>query len=230
MPEASKPVASSSDKPRHRRQKRLLRSASRYATAYGRDADLSHAPSAPEASSPSAVRLDFLSLTITGGGAWHPARSTYLFPVRARSRHFRGGFVSGLRRACEARQLSRLRNRAEVDRVLKALTGTEWVVYSKPCLGRTERVVDYRFLLHVLPKGFMRVRHFGFLANRCRARRLREIRVAPEAPTPPTPAAKAETAPCAGYPCPKCHQGRLQVTARLAPQRRNPGGPTRSPP
>lgn len=150
--------------------------------------------------------------------------------MRARSRHFRGGFVSGLRRACEARQLSRLRNRAEVDRVLKALTGTEWVVYSKPCLGRTERVVDYRFLLHVLPKGFMRVRHFGFLAKRCRSRRLGEIRVALEAPSPQTPAAKAETAPCAGYPCPKCHQGRLQVTARLAPQRRNPGGPTRLPP
>lgn len=29
--------------------------------------------------------------------------------------------------------------------------------------------VDYRFLLHVLPKGFLRVRHFGFLANPCRA-------------------------------------------------------------
>ena len=71
-------------------------------------------------------------------------------------------------------------------------------------------MVDYRFLLHVLPKGFMRVRHFGFLANRCRARRLREIRVTPEGPTPPAPAAKAETPPCAGYPCPMCHQGRLQ--------------------
>ena len=89
------------------------------------------------------MRLDFLSLTIPAGGAWHPARSTYLFPVRAPSRHFRGGFVSRLRRACEAGQLSRLRNRAEVDRVLKALIGTEWVVYSKPCLGRTETVVDY---------------------------------------------------------------------------------------
>ena len=26
-----------------------------------------------------------------------------------------------------------------------------------------------RFLLHVLPKGFVRIRHFGFLANRRRA-------------------------------------------------------------
>jgi hypothetical protein len=27
-----------------------------------------------------------------------------------------------------------------------------------------------RFLLHVLPKGFVRFRHFGFLADRCRLR------------------------------------------------------------
>ncbi|MBB3231945.1 hypothetical protein FHR97_002808 [Halomonas stenophila] len=37
-----------------------------------------------------------------------------------------------------------------------------------------------RFLLHVLlpvlPKGLMRVRHYGFLANRCRRRRLAQIR------------------------------------------------------
>jgi hypothetical protein len=29
-----------------------------------------------------------------------------------------------------------------------------------------------RYLLHVLPKGFMRCRHYGFLANRCRHQRL----------------------------------------------------------
>jgi hypothetical protein len=87
-----------------------------------------------------------------------------------------------------------------------------------------------RFLLHVLPKGFMRVRHFGFLANRCRARRLGEIRDALAAP-PPAPAEEKESpAPCADYPCPKCRQGHLRVTATLAPQRRDSGGPTRSPP
>jgi ssDNA-binding Zn-finger/Zn-ribbon topoisomerase 1 len=74
------------------------------------------------------------------------------------------------------------------------------------------------------------VRHFGFLANRCRARRLSEIRVALEAPPPHAAEAKQETAPFDGYPCPKCHKGHLRMTARLAPQRRNPGGPTRSPP
>ena len=29
-----------------------------------------------------------------------------------------------------------------------------------------------RFLLHVLPKGFMRIRHYGFLANRAKKRNL----------------------------------------------------------
>ena len=30
----------------------------------------------------------------------------------------------------------------------------------------------HRFFLHVLPKGFVRIRHFGFLANRFRTSRL----------------------------------------------------------
>ena len=87
-----------------------------------------------------------------------------------------------------------------------------------------------RFLLHVLPKGFMRVRHFGFLANRCRATRLAQIRAALEAQPPQAAEAKEETAPFGGYHCPKCRKGRMQVAAHLAPQRRDPGGSTRSPP
>jgi hypothetical protein len=42
-----------------------------------------------------------------------------------------------------------------------------------------------RFLLHVLPTGFRRIRHFGFLANACRAAKLAQIRVALTAPEPP---------------------------------------------
>jgi len=46
-----------------------------------------------------------------------------------------------------------------------------------------------RFLLHVIPKGFRRVRHFGALANGCRATKLAAIRAALQAPQP-SPAAK----------------------------------------
>ena len=33
-----------------------------------------------------------------------------------------------------------------------------------------------RFLLHILPKGFMRTRHFGFLANQCRRKKLAVVK------------------------------------------------------
>ena len=42
-----------------------------------------------------------------------------------------------------------------------------------------------RFLLHVLPDGFRRIRHFGFLANACRAVKLAQVRAALDAPEPP---------------------------------------------
>ncbi|WP_036286085.1 IS91 family transposase [Methylosinus sp. PW1] len=42
-----------------------------------------------------------------------------------------------------------------------------------------------RFLLHVLPKGFRRIRHFGFLANTRRAQKLAHIRAALDIADPP---------------------------------------------
>ena len=210
---------------------------------------------------------------LTAEGRWRAARSTYLFPVRALSRHFRGGFVRRLRRAIERRALPLL-DRSQVDGKLQELMGTEWNVYSKPCLGRTETVVDYlgrythriglsdhrlhaledgqmqldykdyrdgakhkrltlsaeelirRFLLHVLPRGFMRVRHFGFLANRCRAERLKAIRLAiKQHAADESPAAEeaAEESRFDGYPCPKCRVGWLRIIGELAPQRLDGG-------
>ena len=42
-----------------------------------------------------------------------------------------------------------------------------------------------RFLLHVLPQGYRRIRQFGFLANACRASKLAAIRAVLQAPQPP---------------------------------------------
>ena len=225
------------------------------------------------------VRHVHLHCLVPGGalgidGTWHPAKSTDLFPLRALSRHVRGGFVGRLRRAREDGKLSRIRDDAQVDRSLATLMATDWVVYSKPCLARTDTVVDYlgryshrialsnrrlvdfdgasvqlsdkddrdgdrrkvmtlaaeelirRFLLHVLPKGFMRVRHFGVLANRCRARRLAEIRTSLSAPPPEASAPETPTVRFDGYPCPKCRNGTLQVRGHLAPTGRAEGGRT----
>ena len=80
-----------------------------------------------------------------------------------------------------------------------------------------------RFLLHVLPPGFMRIRHFGFLANRCRREKLALCRAALEQETPekpPTESAADLMLRLTGVDlllCQHCHLGRLQVIATLAP-------------
>ena len=61
-----------------------------------------------------------------------------------------------------------------------------------------------RFLLHVLPRGFMRIRHFGMLANRSRARVVplcRQLLVA--TPRPRSPTCDAANQP-ATWRCPAC--------------------------
>jgi hypothetical protein len=80
-----------------------------------------------------------------------------------------------------------------------------------------------RFLLHVLPKGFMRIRHYGFLANRTKAEKLARCRGLLDAPPPL--AAPPETLDAfllrvigsAHDLCPACHTGRLQLLAPVAP-------------
>ncbi|MEQ5802381.1 transposase [Halomonas sp. H10-9-1] len=76
-----------------------------------------------------------------------------------------------------------------------------------------------RFLLHVLPKGLMRVRHYGFLANRCRRRRLAQIRqalaVVETAPDADTAVGDAEPT----YICRHCGHPRLRVIGTLTPRR-----------
>ena len=72
-----------------------------------------------------------------------------------------------------------------------------------------------RFLWHVLPRGFMRVRHFGFLGNRVRRRHVSRIRCL----LPPRRQRRA-SAPSRSVPvqhCPKCHRGVLRYLVEVAP-------------
>ena len=72
-----------------------------------------------------------------------------------------------------------------------------------------------RFLLHLLPKGFVRIRHFGFLANRRRAALLPRCFAAFHA-TPPKNESATSTAPTARTlgRCPKCG-GPMAVVERF---------------
>jgi len=61
-----------------------------------------------------------------------------------------------------------------------------------------------RFFLHVLPKGFVRIRHFGFLGNRFRATRVKLCRqFLAQTPSPPTTSQVPHT-DAAIWHCPHC--------------------------
>ena len=83
-----------------------------------------------------------------------------------------------------------------------------------------------RFLLHVLPPGFKRIRHYGLLAPAHKTQRLSAARRALAAPTPELAVLESVAAflhRVAGIDwaqCSCCQQGHFIVTAVIAPQRR----------
>ncbi|HEV3263228.1 MAG TPA: IS91 family transposase [Gemmataceae bacterium] len=87
-----------------------------------------------------------------------------------------------------------------------------------------------RFLLHVVPPGFCRMRHYGFLANRVKAERLARCRALLGQATPTvaeTPAtAVALLLQLTGIDvtkCPHCQEGTMVVVERLPGPRRSRG-------
>jgi hypothetical protein len=91
-----------------------------------------------------------------------------------------------------------------------------------------------RFLLHVLPTGFQRIRYYGFLGNRYRKEKLARCRHLLDMPAyeAQQPAKEAAAAPdyqgryeaLTGVSlrrCPVCHEGCMHVIELLPPSRRN---------
>jgi len=79
-----------------------------------------------------------------------------------------------------------------------------------------------RFLLHVLPSGLVRIRQFGFLANRFRTRNLqlcRDLLAVRQLPTPANSQGRAETTIEDWPSCPICKLGRLIMIEVIHPER-----------
>src|ERR1019366_2956637 len=77
-----------------------------------------------------------------------------------------------------------------------------------------------RFLLHVLPRGFVRIRHFGFFAHRRRAALLplcRQLLPAVDNSTPAGGSASISTAATPLWLCPRCG-GPMILLERLTPR------------
>ena len=158
-----------------------------------------------------------LHCIVTAGGLddeghWVPARSRFLFPVKAMSTVFRGKFLNGLttlhanqRLALDGR-CTHLGELSEFAKLKDRLYRQKWVVYAKQPFGGPAQVFAYlgrythrvgisnqrllsydghhvcfltkhgktctldavefvrRFLLHVLPAHFVKIRHYGLVA------------------------------------------------------------------
>ena len=72
-----------------------------------------------------------------------------------------------------------------------------------------------RYLLHILPKGFMRIRHYGILASACREKKLALIRKV----TQQAVLIKKEVSTSSeiNWPCPICKQGLLLLASMTIP-------------
>jgi hypothetical protein len=185
-------------------------------------------------------------------GTWRPARAHFLVPVRALAAGFRARFLACVKPRCP-------------DVVVPArLWRTPWVVYCKPTVQGSARVLQYlaryvhrvaitdarilrvdgegvtfrytdgrthrwrtmtlagdeflrRFLQHVLPRGFHKVRYYGLWRPAAAARRAQlRAQLDRSAPSPATPPRVAE--PRADAPrCPACARGVLRIVRHLAP-------------
>src|ERR1035438_2303507 len=215
---------------------------------------------------------------LDANGHWcAPKRSpTFLFPVHALSRVFRGKFLDALRRATrQAGELPRDPARSEAARQarMQQLKRHDWVVYAKTPLAGPEVVLDYlsrythrvaisnerivsvdakgvrlrvraddhggkrtvcldattfisRFLQHVLPLGFKRIRHYGLLSPAIKSERLAQARQALAMPQSNAQACEDAAAflkrvtgievSC----CPHCRSGHWRTVWVLPPERR----------
>ena len=90
---------------------------------------------------------------------------------------------------------------------------------------RRERVLSVdefirRYLLHVLPKGLMRIRHYGFLSNRCRRKKLASLRdaIAYFTSNGLQPLSEPSRSTVKTQ-CPRCKQGQMQTLYELLPKK-----------
>ena len=117
------------------------------------------------------------------------------------------------------------------DRILKVENGEVTLSYRDRKDGDRKKTLPLvaeefirRFLLHVLPQRFMRIRHFRFLANRSKKQALTQCRkllgLSPVLPESPNQSVKDLLLKITGidlYRCPCCHNGTMIVIGELPP-------------
>jgi hypothetical protein len=169
---------------------------------------------------------------VSGGGisedasTWHPARQNFLLPIKALAKLVRGKFRALLQRRCP-------------DLVVPDVAWqVPWILHVTAWGNGEQAVLDYlggdefmrRFLQHVLPRGFHKVRYFGLWHpaqrhNAARVRQMLQLQAPPKpdplqdpSVPPPEPIDAEPVPPIEPMICPYCQQGRLIFIRRLSPQ------------
>ena len=134
-------------------------------------------------------------LLVTAGGLsldgqrWVGTRTDFLFPTKVIARMYRGRLLQGLIDAMQAGDLD-VGEGVDLDRTLRLVSDHQVAFRTKTGTYRLEGAEFVRrFLLHVLPKGLRKVRHYGLYAPGTVHRDLEEAR----AQLPDRPAAGMPT-------------------------------------
>jgi len=169
------------------------------------------------------------------GSRWISCKPRFFLCVKVLSRLFRRLMCERLATAHAKGALqffganAALKDEEAFRKFLKPLRRVDWFVYAKRPFAGPDSVLSYlarythrvaiansrlvafdgdrvrRFLLHVLPNGFHRIRHYGLFANAARAENAAKARALLAGAAHPTPAQdKAPAEPALPAPCPCC--------------------------
>lgn len=211
---------------------------------------------------------------------WVASREDFFIAVKVLSALFRGKFLDGLKKAYEAGELTfagqveELKEAPAFKKFLNDLYKQDWVVYCKPPLRNSQKLMDYlgrythrvalsndrlvkingnqvtfrwrdsaddnkikwltleafefirRFLLHVLPDQFVKIRYYGILSHRnrkgklLRCRRLLGVRMDKESEEAPKETWEDLLTRMTGIDprvCPHCGKGKMILKQTLLP-------------
>ena len=153
---------------------------------------------------------------------WISSQHNFFLPVRALSKVYRGKLIDYLRKAYKDNELnffgssSIFKQRTEKDIVSFSYRDSR-NQYKKKTLTLNANTFTKRFLLHVIPKNFTRIRHYGLLASANKAKALEKIRNLLN-----TKIKRQEIKPL-NRKCPKCLESELKtLVLDMIPHRKMP--------
>ena len=141
------------------------------------------------------IHVILLGGGLTAQNQWRDKGEQFFLPVRVMSKLFRGKYLHELKTLWEEKKLQfygsseKYRNHYAFKELLNICYEKDWVPHCKKTFNGAQSVINYlgkytrriaisnhriirRFLMHVPPKRFVRIRHYGLLCTRSKTKHL----------------------------------------------------------